>query len=138
MTTTTTLEQELIQVEERFWDAMKEKDVRALEDLTDFPCLVTGAQGVASIDRTTFAKMVRDSRWIIEDARLSDIQARLVSDDVAIVAYKVREKLVVEGKPVTLDAAELSTWVRRNGSWACAAHAEGILGDPYGRDRQPR
>ena len=136
MTTTMTVEQELTQAEERFWEAMKEKDIRALEELTDFPCLVTGAQGVGSIDRETFAKMVRDARWIIEEATLSEFQTRRVSDDVAIVAYKVREQLRVDGKPVTLEAADLSTWVRRNGSWACVAHTESILGDPYGRDRR--
>lgn len=138
MTTTTTLEQELTQIEARYWEAMKEKDVQALDELTDFPCLVTGAQGVASIDRATFAKMVRDSHWVLKEAKLSDIHARRVSDDVAAVAYKVRETLVVDGKAVTLEAADLSTWVRRNGSWACVAHAEGILGDPYGRDRTPK
>lgn len=137
MTTTITVEQELKQVEERYWRAMKEKDVPTLEELTDFPCLVTGAQGVASIDRATFATMVQDSHWTIEDVRLSDIRTRRVSDDVAVVAYKVRERLLVDGKPVTLEAADLSTWIRRNGSWACAAHGESILGDHYGRDRKP-
>ena len=57
-------------------------------------------------------------------------------DDVAIVAYKVRERLVVDGNPVTLDAADASTWIRRNGHWVCALHTESILGDPFGRDRR--
>jgi hypothetical protein len=138
MTTTTTFEQELRQLEQRYWDAMKEKDVQAIEELTDFPCLITGAQGVAAVDRQTFAKMLRDSSWIIEDATLSDIQVRRVSDDVAVVAYKLREQLQLEGKPVTLEAADSSTWIRRDGSWACAAHTESILGDRYGRDRRPK
>ena len=138
MTTTTTLEQELIQLEQRYWEAMKEKDVRAIEALTDFPCLITGSQGVALIGRETFAKMLRDSTWIIEDATLSDIQVRPLSDDVAVVACKLREELLVDGKPVTVEAADSSTWIRRNGSWVCAAHTESILGDRYGRDRRPQ
>jgi hypothetical protein len=138
MTTTTTIDQEIQQVEERYWKAMEQKDIRTLEELTVFPSIVTGAQGVHSLDRATFAKMLQDSSWRLEDARLSDIHVQEVTDDVAVVGYKVREKLIVEGKPLTLEAAELSTWVRRNGSWACVAHAEGILGDPWGRDRQSR
>jgi len=47
----------------------------------------------------------------------------------------VHEELTVEGKPVTLDAADSSTWVRRDGHWLCAAHTETLSGDPYGRDR---
>jgi hypothetical protein len=46
----------------------------------------------------------------------------------------VHEDLTVDGKPVTLDAAESSTWVRRDGRWACAMHTEAIAGDPFGRD----
>jgi hypothetical protein len=41
----------------------------------------------------------------------------------------------VDGKAVTLDAADASTWVRRDGRWRCALHTESIQGDPFGRDR---
>ena len=136
MTTTTTLEQDLTQLEERYWDAMKEKDARTLEQLTVFPSIVTGPQGTAKLDRAAYTKMLNDPKWTLTDATLSEIQVLPVTDDVAVVAYKVREELMVENKPVTLEAAELSTWVRRNGSWACVAHSESILGDPFGRDRR--
>jgi hypothetical protein len=62
---------------------------------------------------------------------------RLVHDDVAIVAYKVKESLTVDGKPLTLEAADSSTWVRSPGGWVCAMHTEAISGDPFGRDRRP-
>ena len=64
-----------------------------------------------------------------------DAQVRLWRDDVAIVAYKVHEELTVEGKRVTLDAADASTWTRRDGRWVCSLHTESLLGDPFGRDR---
>jgi hypothetical protein len=65
-----------------------------------------------------------------------DAQIRLLSDDVAVLAYKVRENLTVDGEPVTLEAADASTWIRRDGRWRCALHTESIVGDPFGRDRQ--
>ena len=71
-------------------------------------------------------------RFVLKDGA----QVRLLRDDVAIVAYQVHEELPVEGKPVTLDAADPSTWVRRDGRWLCALHTEAIAGDPFGRDRQ--
>ena len=52
------------------------------------------------------------------------------------MAYQVHEELTVEGKPLTLDAADASTWVRRDGTWRCALHTESIAGDPFGRDRR--
>jgi hypothetical protein len=54
---------------------------------------------------------------------------------VALVGYKVHEDLTVDGKSVSLDAADTSTWVRRDGRWVCALHTESLLGDPFGRDR---
>jgi uncharacterized protein (TIGR02246 family) len=136
MQTTTTPETEFLQLERRFWDALKDRDARAAEDLTDFPCVVTGAQGVGSIDRQAFAKMVESPNYSIKKAELSDVTVRLVRDDVAVVAYKVHEQVMVEGQTVTFDAADSSTWVRRDGEWRCAAHSEAIVGDAFGRDRR--
>src|SRR5688572_3517104 len=116
------IEKELVQLEKQYWQAMKEKDVDTAMRLTDDPCIVTGAQGVASIDREAFKGMMTGAPWSLHDYDVSDVQVRLLSDDVAIVAYKVTENLTVEGKPVKLEAADSSTWVRRNGRWVCALH----------------
>ena len=61
----------------------------------------------------------------------------MLSEDVAVIAYRVKELLTVDGKPITIDAADSSTWVRRNGQWVCALHTEALIGDPFGRDKQP-
>lgn len=134
---TQAVEKELVQLEKQYWQAMKEKNVEAAMRLTDDPCIVTGAQGIARIDREAFKGMMTDAQWSLQDYDVSDVQVRMLSDDVAIVAYKVTEDLTVEGKPVKLEAADSSTWVRRNGRWVCALHTEAIAGDPFGRDRQP-
>ncbi len=129
-------EKELVQLEKRYWQAMKDKDVETAMRLNDDPVIVTGAQGVATIGRDAFKGMMTDASWSLHDYDVSDVQVRLLSDDVAIVAYKVTEDLTVEGKPVKLEAADSSTWVRRNGQWVCALHTEAIAGDPFGRDRR--
>jgi uncharacterized protein (TIGR02246 family) len=134
---TRTIEAELLDLEKRYWQAIKDKDVDAAMRLTDEPCIVTGAQGVGSIDRKTFAAMMQAAPYTLHRFELKDgAQVRLVRDDVAIVAYQVHEELTVDGKPVTLDAADASMWVRRDGRWLCALHTEAIAGDPFGRDRQ--
>ena len=134
---TQTAEQELVQLENEYWQALKDQDVDAAVRLTDDECILTGAQGVASIDRATLKAMMTNAQYSLSEYDLTDVQARMLSDDVAIVAYKVKEELTVEGKPVTLEAADASTWVRRNGRWVCALHTESIIGDPFGRDRRP-
>jgi limonene-1,2-epoxide hydrolase len=134
---TQTIEAELLDLEKRFWQALKDRNVDAAVRLTDYPCIVTGPQGVGSIDQKTFAAMMNAAPYTLNRFEIKDgAEVRLVRDDVAIVAYQVHEELTVEGKPVTLDAADSSTWVRRDGRWLCASHTESILGDPFGRDRR--
>lgn len=131
-----TIEQELVALEERYWRALKDKDVSTALELTDDPCIVTGAQGVGRVDKKTYASMMKDATWEIIDFDIGDdVEVRLVSDDVAVLAYRVHEELTVDGAPVSIDAADSSTWVRRNGNWVCTLHTESIAGDPFGRDR---
>jgi uncharacterized protein (TIGR02246 family) len=131
-----TLEQELLGLEKEYWRAVRDKDIDAALRLTHDPCVVTGPQGVASIDKRAYTEMAKSQAWTLHDFELKDPQVRVFGDDVAILAYKVHEKMTVEGKPVTLEAADASTWVRRDGRWLCVLHTESIAGDPFGRDRQ--
>jgi uncharacterized protein (TIGR02246 family) len=130
------MENDLIDLEKQFWNAIKEKDAPTISRLTDDECILTGAQGVGRIDRKTVAAMIANANYTLHDFELTDAQVRPIADDAAIVAYKVHEKLTVDGKPVELDAADASTWVRRDGQWLCALHTESIAGDPFGRDRR--
>ena len=130
------LKDELIDLEKQYWKAIKEKDVDAAMRLTDEECIVTGAQGIGRINRQALAGMLQSAPYTLHDFELKDVDVQQLGDDVAIVAYKVHEELTVDGKPVKLDAADASTWVRRNDGWRCALHTESITGDPFGRDRR--
>jgi hypothetical protein len=135
---TKTVEKELLGLEKQYWQAIKDKDVDAAMRLSDDPCIVAGAQGIGSLDRKSLGGMMRAASYTLNDFKFSDdAKVRLLSNDIAIVAYKVREDLTVEGKPVSFEAAESSTWVRRDGRWVCALHTESLAGDPFGRDRRP-
>ena len=127
--------EELFMLEKRYWTAIKQKDANAVMRLTYEPCLVTGAQGVAHLDHPALARMMEAASWNLDHFELSDPQVKLLSDEVAVIAYKVKEKLTVDGKPVELEAADASTWVWSKDRWLCALHTESIQGDPFGRDR---
>lgn len=128
---------ELLELERRFWNAMRDKDGRTAAEMTHDNCIVVGAQGVSAINPDTMARLTREGDWELEryifDESTAEVQ--FLNDDVALVAYKVKEKLTVEGKPVDLEANDASVWVRRNGGWVCAMHTESVAGDPFGRDR---
>jgi hypothetical protein len=131
------IKDEILSLEKQFWQSMIDKDSDAGARLTADPCLVTGAQGVGRIDRKAFAKLMETGTWVLHDFDLSDVKVEKVTDDVAVIAYKVREDLTVDGKKLTLEAADASTWVRDDDGWTCALHTESVLGDPFGRDRRP-
>lgn len=129
-------EREIINLEHAYWRAIQEQDVDAALALTDERCVVTGAQGYANIGHDEFERMAKSSQWQLQRYEiLGEPTVRFLGPDVAVVAYKVKEEMKVDGQPLTLEAADASTWVRRDGKWLCALHTESITGDPFGRDR---
>jgi ketosteroid isomerase-like protein len=131
-----TTEQQLVDLEKKYWDAMVAKDVDTAVRMSDDPCYVAGAQGVSQITNEQYRKLMTDGKWTLQSYTMDKILTRMVSPDVAIIAYTVTEKLTVDGKPLALTANDASTWVRRNGEWKCALHTESPAGDPFGRDKK--
>ena len=126
---------ELAGLEQEYWRAIQAGDIDRMTELTDFPCILTGGQGVVCLDAAHLRAMMEADNWHINHFELTDLQVRLLADDVALVAYKVSEKLTVEGEKLSLDAADSSVWVRRGERWRCAHHSEARLGDPFGREQ---
>ena len=129
---------ELLNLEHKFWNAMQTKDAGVAQAMTDDGCIIVGAQGVSAIDARTMGKLTTEGEWELDEYSFDEksTQVRMLSDDVAIVAYKVNERVVVDGKELPVEANDASVWVRRNGKWLCALHTESLSGDPYGRDRK--
>jgi ketosteroid isomerase-like protein len=130
------IKKEILDLETSFWNSMKDKDVGAALQLAADPCIVTGPQGVSTIDKETFTKMMSTAKWDLRDFTIDDVQVQQLGEDVAIIGYKVHEDITVDGSRLAIEAADSSTWVRQNGSWLCAMHTESLIGDPFGRDRQ--
>jgi hypothetical protein len=130
------VQQEILELEKGYWQAMKDKDVDAAMRMTDFPCVIAGATGVRSVSAADYRKIMSAAKYTINAVEVKDdAQVRMLTNDVAVIAYNVHEELTLDGKPLSLDASDASTWVRRDGRWVCALHTEAITGDPYGRDR---
>ena len=133
---TNTMESELVGLERKYWQAIQDQDLDAALALTEFPCMVAGARGVAKVEREAFVQMMQGANYVLNSFTLKNEQVRMLRDDVAIVAYTVSEDLTVDGKPVKLEAHDASTWVKRDGRWRCALHTESPNGDSFGRDRK--
>jgi Domain of unknown function (DUF4440) len=128
-------EQELVALEKRYWRAMEDSDVETAVSLTDFPCIVAGSGGVRRVDERAYREMISSPAYQVKQFTMKgEMQARMLSDDVGIVAYEIHEELDVHGNPVTVDATDASTWVKRDGRWRCALHTESIAGDALQHD----
>ena len=131
------VEKEILQLERKYWRALQDNDIETAIELTDFPCIVAGPSGIQKVDRQSFQKMMEKPSYRIRKMEMGEKPlVRMLSDDVVVVAYEVHEDLTVEGKSTTLDAADSSAWIQRDGRWRCALHSEAIAGDAFGRDRK--
>ena len=127
------LQQELLAHERSYWAAIKDKNAQVAARLSDDPCIVVGAQGVGELSRGALSKMLEGATYDLNEFSLEGVRVRRLSGDIAVIAYKVREDLTVEGKRVELEAYDSSVWMKRDGDWVCVVHTESLAGDPFGR-----
>jgi hypothetical protein len=128
---------ELLELEHAFWNAMKVRDGKTATRLADTTTIVVGPQGIGEVPRDGLGDMMEHADWKLErfDIDPAKVQFKMIDDDVAVVAYEVEEKVIIDGKPTSLTAYDTSVWVRKVGKWVCAMHTETLAGDPFGRDR---
>ena len=130
------IDKELLELEKQYWEAIQNRDGASATRLSDARCVVVGPQGIGHLDRQALAGMVENAPYELKKFRLDDdVHVRTIADGVALIAYKVSEEMIIDGKATTLEAFDSSVWVRRDGGWVCAAHTETLAGDPYGRNK---
>ena len=135
--TATITEQELLTLERDYWDALKDRDARAVGRLTAEDSTIVGASGVSGIDPRQMGKLLEAATYDIKDYRIDPKTIRIthLCDDAVAISYGVHEDLEVDGKPVKLDAFDASIWKKGDTGWTCVLHTESIAGDAFGRDR---
>ncbi len=116
---------EIIQKEKEYWQGMVNHDLNSVLRLTDFPCIVAGSHGLRLVDRATFTQMFESKKEEVQDYTfLEEPEVRLLSPDTAVIAYKIRATTRAGEKEQVIEAVDTSTWIRRDGHWACAMHTE--------------
>jgi ketosteroid isomerase-like protein len=130
------LNDELVELEQRFWKAMQAKNADAALPLVADPCILTSAQGVHRLDKKTFGMMFAHMQFELKSYELADFFVEPLSETIATVGYKAQQQMLVEGELLNLQASYTSTWVREGASWVCKLHTENLFGDAFGRDRK--
>jgi hypothetical protein len=122
-------EAEILALETSYWDAMKAKDGDTTAKLSGAKSLVSGMRGVMSIEKAKMGEMTRSGDWTLQSYAFDDVSVVRPADNVAIIAYTVRQKVTMGGKAQELHAADSSTWIRGADGWECHAHSETYLQD---------
>ena len=120
---------DILKLEISYWEAMKAKDGRETSALSGNPSIVCGQHGVMSIDRDRMAEMTKSGDWELLSYAFENVEFNAPVPDVAIIAYTVQQTVRMKGEEKAFRAADISTWVRSDGGWACHAHGETILKD---------
>lgn len=116
------------QLETRFWQSMKDKDIDAATALIADEALVTGPAGTMKITPTEYGEMTREGQWTLKTFEFDDCDVLFPNDDTAVIAYTVHQTGDWRGEKMDLHCADSSTWVKQDGEWKCSLHTETILG----------
>lgn len=119
--------QQIIDLETRFWQSMKDKDVSSAQAMIAEESLVTGPMGTMRVTPEKYAQLTREGDWTLNEFKMSDVDVVFPSDDVAVIAYKVHQTGVLKGKTMDMNCADSTTWVRDGSDWKVVLHTETIL-----------
>nr|WP_121272159.1 nuclear transport factor 2 family protein [Pedobacter schmidteae] len=122
------METQILEFEKKYWQAMENRDFNTVKNLTHFPCIVAGKQGVRSVDEATFQTMFESGiNKPIKILEISGIESQTIHESTAIIAYIIELEYTLDGQKSALKCACTSTWVKKNDGWVCAMHTESDL-----------
>lgn len=117
------MKNEIIDLEKKYWEAMTNMDYETVKNLTRFPCITAGRQGVMSVDEPSYKKMFEQgSGRAMKVKSITDEQVQ-TGDDHAMIAYLI--ELDYNGN--AMKCACTSTWTKEGEDWKCAMHTESDL-----------
>ena len=119
----------IVDLENKFWQSMVDKDAKTAKAMIADDCLITGPMWAMKIDPDKYEEMTRDGKWALEKYTFSDVDVIFPAVDVAVIAYTVHQTGMMGDKPMDLTCADATTWVRDGGVWKCSLHTETIMED---------
>jgi ketosteroid isomerase-like protein len=119
------METQIIELEKKYWQGMENHDYETVKNLTRFPCIIAGKNGVHSVDEANFKKMFESGDGDkIRVLNFSDIEAQLIAENNAIIAYQIELGMADDEQKSPMKCACTSTWVKENNNWTCVLHTE--------------
>lgn len=124
---TATNSNELMALENKFWQSLVDEDTDTALTLLDEPSMMVGSHGAMQFDHADYKQMAEQGKMIVTSFELSDMNVLFPSDDTAVVTYKAKQTMTARhGKAdlIKQEMADSSVWTRKGGKWLCAMHTE--------------
>ena len=122
------METQIIELEKKYWQGMENHDYETVKNLTQFPCIIAGKNGVQSVNEANFKKMFESGDGNkIKVLSISDVEAQLIAENTAIIAYQIELGMTDDKQKAPMKCACTSTWIKQNNNWVCALHTEAEL-----------
>lgn len=118
------MDTQIIELEKKYWQGMEDHHYETVKNLTHFPCIVAGKDGVRSVDEATFKKMFESGDGNkIKVVDISNFETQIIGDS-AITAYVIELTGMNKESDSPTKCACTSTWIKENNEWLCALHSE--------------
>jgi ketosteroid isomerase-like protein len=128
LATAQSVQQQLKELEMQWANAGVKKDLAVIDRLLADDFITTDPQGEV-FTKTEEIAFLKSGEDIVLSAALSDIQVRAYGD-AAIVTYVYKAKESLKGRDVSGTSRWTDTWVKRGGSWRCAASHGSMVAHP--------
>ena len=121
------MENQILELEKKYWSAMESQDFNTVKSLTRFPCVIAGQDGVKSIDEASFKKMFESGKGKqLNVLNISNEEIQVMNDN-AVIAYLIELEYNVDGQKSSVKCACASAWIKENNHWLCSLHTESQL-----------
>ncbi len=131
-----TTELTVMDLERRYWEAVKHSDSALLEHLTAENFTLVMSEGVLKFDKHALATMLTAPGYRLMSYSLDEqnAQVRQLGEDVAVVSYQVMSDYERDGRYQQATSFNSSTWVKNGGDWKCAVVTESLVPDAVIRE----
>lgn len=120
---------EIMELERRFWQSMKDMDVDTAVSLLDEESISVSGWGIHRFGPAEYRAMALSGGARITAFELSDARVIFPLPDVAVASYTARQSFTLEGRAHEMVVHDTTTWVRKGGAWRACAHTESAKHD---------
>ncbi|WPO76849.1 DUF4440 domain-containing protein [Flavobacterium sp. KACC 22761] len=119
------MELQTIELEKKYWHGVENHDYETVKNLTVFPCIVAGKNGVQSINEDDFKNMFDSGQTNkIKVLNIYDVKEKLINENTAVIGYGLDFEIVDQSQKEPIKCVCTSTWIKENNKWGCVMHTE--------------